>query len=125
VGIVNLSGTAAPLWIYPEYPPHTRADGQPIALAGLWDRWRSADKSETTETFTVVTTEPSEFAAQFHNRMPLVLEPDSWDLWMKGDPETAAALMKPANDDVLVSRPVNKAVGNVKNNGPELLHFAD
>ena len=47
--------------------------GQPIALAGLWDRWRSKDKSETKETFTIVTTEPSKFAAQFHNRMPLVL----------------------------------------------------
>jgi putative SOS response-associated peptidase YedK len=41
-----------------------------MALAGLWDRWRGADKSETT-------TEPSTFAAQFHNRMPLVLEPDT------------------------------------------------
>jgi putative SOS response-associated peptidase YedK len=38
-----------------------------------------------------------------------------------GSPDAAAALMKPANEDVLISRPVNKAVGNVKNNGPELL----
>ena len=99
----------------------TRADGQPMALAGLWDRWRSKDKSDTKESFTIVTTEPSKFAGQLHNRMPLVLEPDSWDLWMKGEPEAAATLMKPANEDVLVSRRVNKAVGNVKNNGPELL----
>jgi putative SOS response-associated peptidase YedK len=42
-------------------------------------------------------------------------------LWMKGEPDAAAALMKPANEDLLVSRPVSKAVGNVKNNGPELL----
>ena len=91
--------------------PHyfTRADGQPTALAGPWDRWRSKDKSE------------SKFAAQFHNRMPLILEPDGWDLWMTGEPDAAAALMKPANEDALVSRPVSKAVGNVKNNGPELL----
>jgi putative SOS response-associated peptidase YedK len=86
-----------------------------------WDRWRSKDKSETNETFTIVTTEPSKFAGQFHNRMPLVLEPDTWDLWLKGEPDAAAALMEPANEDALVSRPVSKAVGNVKNNGPELL----
>ena len=92
-----------------------------MALAGLWDRWRSKDKSETKETFTIVTTEPSKFAAQFHNRMPLVLEPDAWDLWMESDPEAAAALMKPANEEALVSRPVSKAVGNVRNNAPELL----
>jgi putative SOS response-associated peptidase YedK len=103
--------------------PHyfTRADGQPLALAGRWDRWRSADKSETKETFTIVTTEPTKFAAQFHDRMPLVLEPDTWELWMKGEPDAAAELMKLANEDALVSRPVSKAVGNVKNNGPELL----
>ena len=53
--------------------------------------------------------------------MPLVLELETWDLWMKGDPEGAATLMKPANEDVLVSRPANKAVGNVRNNFPELL----
>jgi putative SOS response-associated peptidase YedK len=103
--------------------PHyfTRTDGNPIALAGLWDRWRNADKSETKETFTIITTAPSQFAAQWHDRMPLILEPETWDLWLKGDPDTASALMKAANEDVLVSRRVSKAVGNVKNNGPELL----
>jgi putative SOS response-associated peptidase YedK len=64
---------------------------------------------------------PSKFAAQWHDRMPLILEPDTWGAWLSGNPDTAAALMKPANEDVLLSRPVNKAVGNVKNNGPELL----
>ena len=54
-----------------------------MTLAGLWDRWRSKDKPEAKETFTIVTTEPSMFAAQFHNRMPLVLEPDTWDLWRR------------------------------------------
>ena len=99
----------------------TRTDGKPIALGGLWDRWQSADKSERKETYTVVTTAPSQFAAQWHDRMPLILEPETWDLWLKGDPDTASALMKAANEDVLVSRRVSKAVGNVKNNGPELL----
>ena len=47
-----------------------------MALAGLWDRWKSKDNSETKETFTIVTTEPRKFAAQFHHRMPVVLEPD-------------------------------------------------
>jgi putative SOS response-associated peptidase YedK len=103
--------------------PHyfTRADGQPMALAGLWDRWRSKDKSETKETFTIVTTEPSKFVAQFHNRMPLVLEPNTWEAWLRGDPDTAASLLKPANEDLLVGRPVSKAIGNVKNNSPDLL----
>jgi putative SOS response-associated peptidase YedK len=53
--------------------------------------------------------------------MPLVLEPGTWDLWLMGEPEAAAALMMPANEDALGERPVSKAVGNVKNNWPELL----
>jgi putative SOS response-associated peptidase YedK len=103
--------------------PHyfTRADGEPMALAGLWDRWRSADKSETKETFTIITTQASRFAAQFHDRMPVVLEPDSWDLWLNAEPDVAAALMVPANEHVLSSRPVSKSVNSVKNNRPELL----
>lgn len=44
--------------------------------------------------------------------------------YLKRDLDAAAALMKPTNEDVLISRPVNKAVGNVKNNGPELLEKA-
>jgi len=95
-----------------------------MALAGLWDRWRSKDKPETKETFSIVTTEPSKFAAQFHNRMPLILEPDVWDSWLQGDPDAAAALMKPPNEDVLRERMVSKAVGNLKNNSAELLNQA-
>jgi putative SOS response-associated peptidase YedK len=40
---------------------------------------------------------------------------------VKSDPEAAAVLMKPANEDLLVSRPVGKAVGNARNDGPDLL----
>ena len=98
----------------------TRKDGRPIALGGLWDRWTSADKSERKETYTVVTTAPSEFAAQFHDRMPLVLELKDVDRWLRDLPEEAEALMRPAKD-VLQERPLGKAINNVKNNGPELL----
>ena len=85
------------------------------------DRWRGKVKSETKETFTIVTTAPSAFAAQFHDRMPCVLEMEDVQGWLLASPDHAAALMKPANEDVPVSWPVNKAVGNVKNNTPDLL----
>jgi len=101
----------------------TRNDGQPIALAGLWDRWTSKDKSERKETYTIVTTAPSEFAAQFHDRMPCVLELRDVDQWLKDLPEEAASLMRPAKD-VLQERPLGKAINNVKNNAPELLAVA-
>jgi putative SOS response-associated peptidase YedK len=101
----------------------TRNDGQPIALAGLWDRWTSKDKSERKETYTIVTTAPSAFAAQFHDRMPCVLELRDVDQWLKDLPEEAASLMRPAKD-VLQERPLGKAINNVKNNARELLAVA-
>jgi putative SOS response-associated peptidase YedK len=55
--------------------------------------------------------------------MPIVLEPDSWDLWMKGEPDVAAALMVPARENVLTERTVSKAINNVKNNSPDLLEL--
>jgi putative SOS response-associated peptidase YedK len=99
----------------------TRADGKPMAFAGLWDPWRGSNRSQTKQAFKIITTAPNKFAAQWRDRMPLILEPKMWDVWLQGDPDTAAALMKPANEDALISRPVNKVVGNVKNTGPELL----
>jgi len=54
-----------------------------------------------------------------HYNGPHAADPGAgcWDAWLRRDAEAAAALMKPANEDVLVSRPVSTAVGNVKNNG--------
>lgn len=53
--------------------------------------------------------------------MPVILEPDTWDLWLKAEPDVAAALMVPTGENVMIERPVSKAVNNVKNNAPELL----
>jgi putative SOS response-associated peptidase YedK len=98
----------------------TRTDGKPIALAGLWDRRVSRDKAERKETYTVVTTAPSTFAAQFHDRMPCVLELEDVDAWLRSSPDESAGLMRPAAD-VLQERPLGRAINNVKNNVPELL----
>jgi putative SOS response-associated peptidase YedK len=99
----------------------TRTDGQPIALAGLWDRWASRDKTERKETYTVVTTAPSDFAAQFHDRMPRVPDLEDVEAWLRASPDETAALMRPAKD-VLEERTLGKAINNVKNNSPELLN---
>jgi putative SOS response-associated peptidase YedK len=82
--------------------------------------WVSADKSERKETYTVVTTAPSAFAEQIHDRMPLVLELDDVDAWLAATPDEAAALMQPAAD-VLQERALGKEINNVKNNAPGLL----
>ena len=55
------------------------ADHAVMALAGLWETWRSP-AGETVRSFTIVTCPPNELCAQLHNRMPLILHPTSWPL---------------------------------------------
>jgi putative SOS response-associated peptidase YedK len=52
-----------------------------MALAGLWDSWRSP-AGERVRSFAVITTAPNELCAQLHNRMPAILAPEAWPEWL-------------------------------------------
>ena len=98
-----------------------RADGNPLALAGLWE-----SHDEFGPTFTIITTEPNAYMSTIHSRMPVILEPADWNAWLSAsdeDPGWYTALLRPAADDVLTGYPVNPAVNSVRNNGPHLLEF--
>ena len=103
--------------------PHEirRADGRPLAMAGLWETWKAKDGSETIASYTIVITEPNAFMAQIHNRMPVIIEHGDYDRWLAGSPENAAALMRPAPEGILQERIVNKALNNSRNEGDWLL----
>ena len=99
-----------------------RADGQPLALAGLWE-----SHAEFGPTFTIITTAPNAYMAAVHHRMPAVLERSDWDDWLAAedeDPAWRAALLRPAAEHVLTGYPVSPAVNSVANNGPELIQSA-
>ncbi len=99
----------------------TPADGAVLALAGLWSRW-----TDGRLTFSVVTTAAAGPLATVHDRMPLVLPPGRWRDWLTGP--AAASLLRPPPPDLLGGmeiRPVGAAVGNVRNDGPELLTNVD
>jgi putative SOS response-associated peptidase YedK len=108
--------------------PHffTRADGGPVVLAGLYDRWRDPGEpgAPPLVTCTVLTTTPGNDVDGIHDRMPVVLEPDAFDLWLTArDDELDAvqALCVPAIAGTLVHHLVDARVGNVRNDGPELI----
>ncbi len=93
-----------------------------MGFAGLWEHWMSADGSEL-ETMAILTTEANATVAEIHDRMPVILAPEAWDAWLdvRGVPDKAAAqMLKPAPDDLLELFEVNKALGNSRNDGPEL-----
>jgi putative SOS response-associated peptidase YedK len=101
--------------------PHAvaRADGQPMALAGLWEGWRGAD-GEVLRTFTVLTTAACAVLAALHERMPVVLEERDWRVWLGEEPGDFAALLRPSEAEFKVWR-VGTLVNNVRNDGPHLL----
>ena len=101
-------------------------DGQPLAFAGIWAAWRDKTKpdDEFLRTCAIITTTANDLVRDTHDRMPVVLAPDDWSTWLDpGAPDVVAlkALLVPAPDGVLEVVRANPAVGNVRNNGPELV----
>jgi putative SOS response-associated peptidase YedK len=95
-----------------------------MALAGLWESWRSRSSGERVRSFAIVTTEPNELCAQLHNRMPVVLAPEGWPAWLGEEPADEAhlkALLAPYPSEGMICWPVSTRVGNVKNNDPSLI----
>ncbi len=109
----------------------TRADGRPLALAGLWEQWWGGpghrdDGAErpALRTCTVITTEAGPDMGDIHHRMPVVLEPEVLDEWLdpaNRDKPELESLLVPSPGGTLVHRAVGRAVGNVRNDGPELI----
>ena len=101
----------------------TSRDFTPLALAGLWATWRDPDSGEELFTCTILTTSANELMEPVHHRMPVILVPEDWDAWLdpeNTDTEELAKLLVPAPEEMLTLWPVDPAVGNVRNNRPEL-----
>ena len=99
------------------------ADRKLMALAGLWEAWRSP-AGERIRSFAVITTEPNELCARLHNRMPVVLKPEAWPMWLGEEPAELApikALLVPYPSDEMIAWPVGARVGNVRNNDSSLI----
>jgi putative SOS response-associated peptidase YedK len=96
----------------------TPADGSPLAFAGLWSMW-----GNEVLTCSIVTTAALGGLAKVHDRMPLILPPDRWSSWLAGGGDPIAMLqpMPVAGLDAIEIRAVRPDVGNVRNNGPELI----
>lgn len=117
--------TKVPHYIHP-------ADGSPLFLAGLYEWWRNPhapddDPARWMLSFTILTRDSLGRLGSIHDRMPLFLDADFADAWLDpttdnvGDLLDAAIDAAPALAETLDDHPVSSAVGNVRNNGPELI----
>jgi putative SOS response-associated peptidase YedK len=96
-------------------------DGKLFAFAGLWDRWRSPDGNPL-ESCTILTTTSNRLMADIHDRMPVILPADDYDLWLDPgmtDSATAVDLLKPYDAALMRDYPVSARVNAVTNDDAE------
>ena len=96
-------------------------DGQLFAFAGIWDRWKDPS-AKLVETCSILTTTPNALAAPVHDRMPVILHPDSYDLWLDPgmrDVVAASELLKPYDARLMRCFPISTRINHVANDDEE------
>jgi len=92
-------------------------EGELFAFAGLWDGWKSAD-GQWIKTCSILTTTPNAVTSAIHDRMPVILHPDSYDLWLDPGMQYVGAiseLLKPYDARVMRCYPVSSRLNHVAN----------
>lgn len=92
-------------------------EGQPFAFAGLWESWHSPE-GDNILSCTIITTAPNDFMAEIHNRMPVILAPEAYDLWLdpaERSPAELDSLLKPCPAAWLSAYPVSTTVNSPTN----------
>ena len=96
-------------------------DGDLFALAGLWDEWTSPD-GEVIESCTILTTVPNSLVSEVHDRMPVIVPPDKYDLWLDPDItdfEAIREILKPFDPGLMRRYPVSTRLNNSRNDDAE------
>lgn len=99
------------------------ADQTPLYLAGLWESWKAPDGS-VIETFAILTTEANKLVEPIHDRMPVILHPDSFTFWLSHnmhDPEQLQPLFQPFPVSVMTAHKVSDLVNNPRFDAPSCI----
>jgi len=99
----------------------TLEHGGPFAIAGLWERWDKGEEGPV-ETCTLLTTTPNPLVEQVHNRMPVILEPDDYDLWLDPELQDRARLeplLRAFPAEQMMAVPVSTLVNSPRNDRPD------
>lgn len=106
----------------PKQPWRVMPVSEPLlVMAGLWEASRN-DQGETIDSFTIVTTGPNRLLEEIgHHRSPVMLQPEEWSTWLRGNAAQAEALVRPPPDGVLQAEPVSRRVNNPEYEGEDLL----
>jgi putative SOS response-associated peptidase YedK len=105
-----------PFFVHPK-------SGGPIAFAGLWETW-TGPNGEEVDSVAIITTTANRVLSPIGDRMPAILPPEAFDLWLdcgKVDAVIAAAFLMPAPDALLEAYAISNAVNRTANDGPDLI----
>ena len=111
-------------WRKADKQPHfiSLRSGEPMSFAGLWETWNSPDGP--LESCTICTTDANDMMGRLHDRMPVILPRGVVDHWLDTsvtDPAELKPLLMQYPGEHMQSWPVGKEVGNVRNQGPQLM----
>lgn len=101
-------------------------DERPFGFAGLWERWEG-EGGEVLDSCTILTTEANEVLRPVHDRMPVIIHPGDYELWLTaGERErpTLRDLLRPYPEDEMAGYPVSPLVNSPSNRGAELINEA-
>jgi putative SOS response-associated peptidase YedK len=96
-------------------------DGEMFAFAGLWDGWKDA-RDNWIRTCSILTTTPNSVTSAVHDRMPVILDPESYDLWLDPgmtDANVVSELLKPYDARLMRCYPVSTRINHVANDDVE------
>jgi putative SOS response-associated peptidase YedK len=99
-------------------------DGQPFAFAGLWEHWQASD-GEVIESCTLLTTEANQLMQTIHDRMPVILQPKDYDLWLDPNVQNSdllQPLLRPYSAEEMTTYPVSTKVNKPTNDTAECIN---
>ena len=105
-----------------------REDGEAFGLAGLWESWSNPADGAEVLSCSIVVREAGPFTEAFHHRMPVIVRPEDYAVWLgEGGPDPAhvANIMAVPNEDGLIAFPVSKRLNNVRNDDAGCIEAAD
>jgi putative SOS response-associated peptidase YedK len=97
-------------------------DQKPFAFAGLWEVWRSEPGAKPLLTCCLFTVPPNELAKTVHNRMPCIIHPNGYAVWMDrkaDDPDDVLQMVRPYEADCMETFPISTYVNDAHHDGPE------
>ncbi len=100
--------------------PYYLSTPEPLAMAGLYEHWKTPE-GEWLSTCTVITTTAPDELGEIHDRTPLLVPKEHWTVWLDRSVADPGDLLIPGVPGVLDAWPVGKDVGNVRNNGAQLI----